>query len=49
MVTKTDIKAYRTAFTTDADWEASMGSMALLHMTLWSIFFTLAVIGGLMN
>ena len=48
MVTKTDIKAYRTAFTTD-DWNASMGSTARLHMTLWSIFFALAAIGGLMS
>ena len=49
MVTKADINAYRAAFATDADWDAPMGRTARLHMTLWSIFFALAVVGGLLT
>ena len=49
MVTKTDIEAYRAAFRTDADWDAPMGRTPRLHMTLWSLFFAVAVIGGLMS
>ena len=49
MVTKTDINAYRAAFATNADWDASMGRTVRLHMTLWSIFYALAVVGGLLS
>ena len=49
MVNKTDIKAYRAALTTDADWDEPMGRAPRLHMTLWSIFFAAAVVGGLLS
>ena len=49
MVTKTDINAFRAAFATDADCDAPMGRTPRLHMTLWSIFFGLAVVGGLLS
>ena len=49
MVTKTDINAYRVAFATDTDWDAPMGRTLRLHMTLWSIFFALTVVGGLLS
>jgi hypothetical protein len=49
MVTKTEINAYRAAFATDAGWDAPMGNTPRLHMTLWSIFFALAVVGGLLS
>ena len=47
MVTKADINAYRAAFAADADPDAPMGRTAQLHMTLWSIFFAVAVVCGL--
>ena len=49
MVTKTDINAYRVAFATDTDWDAPTGRTLRLHMTLWSIFFALTVVGGLLS
>ena len=49
MVTRTEMKAYRAAFTIEADRNAPLGGTARLHMTLWSMFFALAAIGGLMS
>lgn len=49
MVKKADINACRAAFATDTDWDAPMNRTARLHMTLWSIFFALVVVGGLLS
>jgi len=48
MVTKADINAYRAAFAGNADNDAPMGKTTRFHMTLWTIFFVLAMLGGLL-
>jgi hypothetical protein len=47
MVSELEVKASRNAFMSNDDYHVR-GSRALrLHMTLWSLFFALAVVGGL--
>ena len=48
MVTNTDIKAYRSTYSADSG-RGPMDGISRVHMTLWSIFFAIAAIGGLMN
>jgi hypothetical protein len=46
MVTKAEMLSYQNAFTTKG---APIGQSSLVHATLWSAFFALAVVIGILN
>ena len=48
MITKADINAYRAAFVDNAGSDAPMGKTTRFYLTLWTIFFALATLGGLL-
>jgi hypothetical protein len=46
MVTKAEMLSYQDAFTTNG---TLIGKSSLFHATLWSAFFAVAVVIGLLN